>query len=406
MFKFKESKAANQVFGVCASLANHQSFYSIRGNYQEKNQFYSGVHIIHTPLGVARNMIESVFVEQHPTENSSILVLFNVEFVFSLVYNFDIEFKNITFFSDHQSKTKLINSLSDSATEIINDKETLMSKKFDFVFGNPPYDGNSFLHQKIFNESIKLVKDDGYLVFVQPASPYQNKKKKKNKAEEEMIKNILKFRTKVNIQPGTIFEAADVGTDVAITTLQKTKSIPVVNQITYKNGETYEKVKIDDINIAEFPPDLYVSISSKFKKICGVNGSVGDNTTKKGSSHEPLVFLSKVRGHPNDSDFFTIVPKKSGRSHYINAENKGFGVVLKKEFAENFYDYCESYVARMGLALIKINVKLECGELNLVPMFDFSRTYTDEELYQMVGLADEEIQAIENFLPDYYDRKA
>ena len=61
----------------------------------------------------------------------------------------------------------------------------------------------------------------------------------------------------------------------------------------------------------------------------------------------------------------------------------------------------------MGLALNKFNVNLAIGgSTKFIPMFDFSRTYTDEELYKMVGLTEEEIAAIENFLPDYYGRKA
>ena len=404
MFKFKENKAAKQIFSVVSSLAKHENFYNFHGEYPKESQFFEGAHTIHTPASVVRGMVEGVFGEQQPHENSSILVLFNVEFVFSLVYNFGIEFKQITFFSDHVSKTKLINSLSDNATEIIFDKEKLMTKKFDFVFGNPPYVGKAALHQQIFNKAVELTKDDGYVVFVQPATPYQNKKEKKKGPEKEMIANVLKYRSKVCIHPGTVFEAAGIMTDVAITTLQKTKSIPVVNQITYKNGETYEKVKIENISITEFSPEMYESIVSKFMRICGVNGSVGGNMTKNASVES--VFISKVRGHPNDPDFFTIVPRADGRIHYCENLHTDFGLTIPVDNSENFYDYCESYVARIGLATLKFNQHLNNGELNLVPMFDFSRTYTDEELYQMVGLTDEEINAIENFLPDYYGRKA
>ena len=404
MFEFKESKAANQVFGVVSSLAKHENFYSLSGEYPKEFQFFEGSHTIHTPASVVRGMIEGVFDEHQPSENSSILVLFNVEFVFSLVYNFGIEFKQITFFSDHQSKTKLLNSLSDNSTEIVSDKEKLMSKKFDFVFGNPPYVGKAALHQQIFNKAVDLVKDDGCVVFVQPATPYQNKKSKKKSHEKEMIANVLKYRSKVCIHPGTVFEAAGVMTDVAITTLQKTKSIPVINQVTYKNGETFDKVKIENISVTEFPPEMYESIVSKFTKICDSNGSVGGNISKESTLDS--VFISKVRGHPNDPDFFTIVPKEESRDHYVRNKNTDFGLRISVNNAENFYHYCESYVARIGLSVLKFNQHLDNGELNLVPMFDFSRTYTDEELYKMVGLTEEEIAAIENFLPDYYGRKA
>lgn len=280
-----------------------------------------------------------------------------------------------------------------------------MSKKFDFVFGNPPYNGLASLHQKVFNKAVELVKDDGYVVFVQPATPYQNKYEKKKKAEQEMIDNVVTYRSKVCIHPGTVFDAAEVGTDVAITTLQKTKSIPVINKITYKNGDTHEKVKLEHISITEFSPELYASVVEKFRTICNVNGSVGDAIVI--DSDDVVVFLSKTRGHIGGDDFFTLVPKKENREHYNKNTVTGTGVKIPVECAENFYDYCESFVARFGLALMKFNINLidGGGATNLVPMFDFSRTYTDEELYQMVGLTQEEIEAIENFLPDYYGRK-
>jgi len=49
--------------------------------------------------------------------------------------------------------------------------------KFDVIVGNPPYQGNAELHQKIFNLSVNLLNDGGDLSFIQPALPIHNKKK-------------------------------------------------------------------------------------------------------------------------------------------------------------------------------------------------------------------------------------
>ncbi len=50
MYEFKESKASNQIFGVVSSLAIHENFYNINGEYPIKAQLDTGVHTIHTPL--------------------------------------------------------------------------------------------------------------------------------------------------------------------------------------------------------------------------------------------------------------------------------------------------------------------------------------------------------------------
>jgi hypothetical protein len=42
--------------------------------------------------------------------------------------------------------------------------------------------------------------------------------------------------------------------------------------------------------------------------------------------------------------------------------------------------------------------------MNGVPIVDFSRTYSDSELYDMIELTIEEREAIDSSLPDYYGR--
>lgn len=43
--------------------------------------------------------------------------------------------------------------------------------------------------------------------------------------------------------------------------------------------------------------------------------------------------------------------------------------------------------------------------MGLVPIVDFNRSWTDEKIYDLLDLTQAERNAIDNLLPDYYDRK-
>lgn len=41
----------------------------------------------------------------------------------------------------------------------------------------------------------------------------------------------------------------------------------------------------------------------------------------------------------------------------------------------------------------------------MVPLVDFNRVWTDEEIYDLIGLSVDERQVIDATIPDYYGRK-
>ena len=83
---------------------------------------------------------------------------------------------------------------------------------------NPPYGGSKELHQRFYNELCNKV---GLVVIIQPATPYINKNKSR-KHEAEMIDNILKYKTDVEIVSRDVFENATIENFLAITTTNTT----------------------------------------------------------------------------------------------------------------------------------------------------------------------------------------
>lgn len=95
---------------------------------QTEKGLFEGSHDIHTPKDLVNEILSKV------TLDGDILVLFNIEFSIALVYNYNIDPKKITFYSDHENKTKIANRLGINVIERLD-----IDMKFDFVVLNPPF---------------------------------------------------------------------------------------------------------------------------------------------------------------------------------------------------------------------------------------------------------------------------
>ena len=278
--------------------------------------------------------------------------------------------------------------------------------KFDVVVGNPPYQGKAALHQQIFNCAFKTLSPTGTIVFIQPATMYMNKKDVRRKTPElEMVEIINAHASHVEIKGPDVFTAATIGTKLAITVASPSYSGLI--HVKYQSGKEVVVENVSGVNQLELDPDVFRSIKNKYAVLCKVNGSFQDVV---GEENNTKAYLARIRGHnPGNTDFYTLVPRESYRTSdgkFNTPTNHEFGIPLESsEHLENFYSYCETNFARMALALLKTSPNSGKTEMAHIPLMDFSRTYTDEELYRMAGFTEAEIKIIEGLLPDYYKRK-
>jgi len=163
-------------------------------------------HNIHTPLELTKEVITKIKIKK----KSTVAVLFNVEFVFTLIHVYGINAGNITFFGDCDVKKLLINKYGckyEDISVLLNEEKYKM--KFDVVIGNPPFNAeagdkrinsantnNSNIYAEFISIGISLVKDNGKLVFITPASWMQSSTHRNIRTK--MLNNGLKSITEID----------------------------------------------------------------------------------------------------------------------------------------------------------------------------------------------------------------
>lgn len=131
-----------------------------------------GGHNIHTPFSLVETIISKTAFDVDST--SKIAVLYNIEFVLSLIAIKGVDPKNITFFGDCSKKKQLVESWKCKYVKISKPSDLEKNMKFDVIVGNPPYSdennrkGKNKLWIDFINKSFSLLKDNGKLTLVTP----------------------------------------------------------------------------------------------------------------------------------------------------------------------------------------------------------------------------------------------
>lgn len=139
---------------------------------RESDTLFDGSHNIHTPKAVVDDLLSKL-----EFDSKSILVMYNPEFVLGLALA-GIDPEQITFFSDHVNKNKLMDKFNVRYVDTLED-----SMKFDVVVGNPPYQdgtkegGQNKIYNIICKNSLNLLKEDGVIAFITPTSVLKKSKR-------------------------------------------------------------------------------------------------------------------------------------------------------------------------------------------------------------------------------------
>lgn len=342
---------------------------------------------------VSKELTEEMLDGVKPNKGSEVLVLFSYEMLDVL---YERGYKNVMLAHDN-IKTFMRNFASKYDYKVVDVSEIRM-KKFDVIIGNPPFNGKSALHQKFFNWGVNILKDEGTISFIQPDSAYTSKKEVQKKSNREMMHNIRQYRTKVNFVEGNVFKNASVATSLSITHL--TKIIDHSIEVTYNNGDHYEHIPLSEINKLGVEPKLYSTLKSKIETYISKHGSLHDISHNCMKNNVVCYKLSKIRGHVNSEDFYTIVSRDNS---FHNVVESKFGLLIDECQKDSLYSYLTSFIARYALSIYKTNINNHMGELKIVPRVPFDRVWNDGLLVKEIGISEDELNEIYKILPDYYN---
>lgn len=252
---------------------------------------------------------------------------------------------------------------------------------------------------------MKILEPSGEFIFIQPAAGATNKNTKPPQVLEEYRNNLTGHQTSIKIVGGHVFDDASFATDLSITKIKNIKNPSnKIQKIIYKNNKTYFNVDLFDISASQIQPDIYASIRKKLQEYVSINNSLESVISKNGGEG---IRISSIRGNMYEpeglifSNFYSFYSPPNYKEHWDNHED-GYVVLCKENEAENVYDYLEKDISRLGLAMYKYSI--QTFGFMYVPLVDFSKIHTNEELYSLLKLNKQEREWAQAALSTYSAR--
>jgi len=350
---------------------------------------FEGAHDIYTPQVLVEEILSKINLR------GNILVMFNIEFVVSLVYTYKIDPGTITFYSDHPNKGEMARRLGVKyiITTLGKDME------FDVILSNPPYDavmeGNdqtkkiwiSFIHT-----CLDHLKQDGSLGFVCPPSWVLSGDAKLKKVRNKILESDLQT-LKLGIQ--TQFPSRP-GVQIAYFTLVKSaylgqtkfydvdKTVPVLIDI--RNGlpqSPGEQVRSDLID------KIHNSSKVKFKFI--LNDKKGKDLSADGVLKVIVNYSKAFYSSANtiDNNMPITTDPINNKQGYIAVSTVDEGVKQKSFLHSKAIVWFANNYKRRGQTGFCDAIK-RCA----IPQFK-TKMWNDAEVYKALKLSEEEIAYIE-----------
>jgi hypothetical protein len=146
---------------------------------KESTSLFEGGHSAYTPKIVTEKVLEDLDLA-----NKNILVIFNVEFLITLIETYNVPAENIVFYSDHDNKSYLSEKFKVKYIKELDD-----DMNFDYIVGNPPYtNGQRLLYTKFFEKALDLADTVAFVMPVQLESKHDKLKFHNRRLQQHLVK--------------------------------------------------------------------------------------------------------------------------------------------------------------------------------------------------------------------------
>ena len=352
--------------------------------------------------------------------NDSVLVIDSVEVLPYLYRNGITDVTYIQYSKISDEKIPTTDMLGYSYINISNKRELgklKMSKKFDVILSNPSYSSNT--DKTFFNTAFEYLNDGGTMSVIQPSRPITFACDEPSDDDKTMRNIVENNESAIKLIAPTEVENFYLFYLLTCTTVKKNASeFKGVDEFTDLSGNVYNNVNVNDINFIDIDPDVYRSMVGKIEVLVNHYGSLSDVVfANKGEQVDDKKVLrisanrgnygtDKGTGYKRSSTFFTWCPviNEDGVPVYKRSIGKDFGIIIDKDIDEkDAYTYFTSYFARFCMALGKNSHRVLGSKcIDTTPNMITNKAWTDAELFEAAGFTDEEITAVYNIIPKFY----
>ena len=359
---------------------------------KEHPTIFEGGHTSYTP----QTITDSIIKEIEPTDKI-FLVLYNIEFVISLVYTHNVDPINIIFYSDHVNKNKIADSIGVKYFNVLDD---IQMKTRPVLLTNPPFTNGeqdaSEIYTDIIDDCIKKFNPIA-IGAVTPENLFNGGQKKKKLREKILdtygLKN-LRFLNQTRdwqdrIKVDTVLWVVEEGYTDTTSVISRHHDQPyIINEKLHEYVDGCTQVIHDWL--------LNIQTQNKIKLIASKKISAGGNQIKISKEFKDSYNVEAGDTYDSHNSEWRVVfgymrcntcaivppgPSIPGKYRYIN-----FG--SSESNARKFADYMLSEPVRFIMKLIYTSRTLDNPQLAYVPKLDMNQfnTINDQILYQYWNL--------------------
>lgn len=317
------------------------------------------------------------------------------------------------------------NTFFESLINTMGFSKTTQTNK-DFIIINPPYkDG---LHLKIFLKAFEELNDGGTLICLHRETPVITKSSRpKYKKETDEYRDIMLSNTsEITFVDGNKIFSSLNDAFFAPLIISKVKKDSIESDLKIisnhlKTPYTYIAKSFDDVYIhsdVEKVIRIREKINNKINKDALSN--LNEMSTKKNKVSPYFVNIKQIGGHSMrdgkiNKDFYCLIPPSFENSFnkYITDDIKNCltkqgrgGAIRVNSYQEalNLFSYLKTRFIRFVFSLTKIDQNIWDGDMiSIIPYLDFSKEWTDVDLFQYFELEDDLIEYINEYIEPIYN---